>query len=983
MPWHDLLQHSIDCEMEDIAADSRDIIEKLTPVLKKWEKLPQVSFATAVSLRGDSLSGIANGLPASDNELYETFLKLTEKPLEDLGQWPWGLLRNKEQDKAGIFPPQPLLLEEGSKTNACNSSCLLCKTITGLTDAKSIDANCINDDFASVGADAVALSWKWYAAYPAILGDAMRDDGKKTVAMVYILGTRREFQRQSRIGDFGLMVGLTTEAFDNGRCLKPAVGSILAAWNLLAVAPHIVSDGKRIATLDAAQRLTHTFKTYVEAHALPSLKAHCENCSDKNARGEAENVVRSISGLTSMMAFVAEGGVNGAIRPDVDVENYALCEQVQTFWEAHGFEVVNGCCEGGGEKSWVKWQYLQSAMLEVVSNVAREAGTGNGKKVQLTCEDKDDNQYFVIHVTNPATTPHDKDIVRNVAGLKALKVFFEALGGDATSQLLDDNQMFVTVMRYNLTAWKAKIESLSTAVQNGTHNASSPENAPAIPSCNDIEKSAGLRILLLDDELAFPAVAYGGLKTLQEGWCLFEQDMQAVSDSDRDKKQSFTTLYNASWGVELVLCHSVISARNYLLKETFDICLVDIDFGMDVWCDVGVEGPPRLGGLLFALARPVDKRTVISVFTAKDDTLRKDPDYTYLAKCADYLGEGSPVFFEKSTKDIAGELKKAFYKWCRNVLTVPGLLHPKSAELIALSEALYQENEKDPNFLYFLPDNRHANEVGIAFAVFGALLDESQKMEMASLLNRAVCGHALVRQLFCKLAHAKQRVPAITLYLDPRADIPFEDKAEFIQVFKDAMDLFGINDKKSFAEKLEKDFSNVKTCRIRIKLSTLVSMIGKDYQVSLDDIYFYALQENPEGFWNDVAAEIKDVVFNSKVSGRKSALTVKTIKLDQAGKETCNDPHYGWSVIMEADRRDNSYVSQGEGKGGSFEKLRNYLGSFAQSVFVRGHAGCYDLLAERSISCADCGIACGNPINSVNPTNVQLGIVVRHVVAED
>lgn len=1001
MAWYDLLRKSIE---KELTAGADDIIAKLVPLLGDWQKLEQVSFATAFRLQDGIIQAeadIANGLekPADANgksTLFQTFLDLTAKPQSDAGTWPWGLLRQGTLEKFGLFPPQILLLN-GTEKKKCSSSenCLGCKTIdvTG-TDAGSIKLDKKSAEFSN-GADHVNLSWKWYGAYPALLGDAIRNDGKSSVALLYVLGTRREFLKQERKRDYGLMVGFTASAFDNGRCLKPAADAILAAWNLLAVAPHIVSDGERIAKLDAAQKLTHTFKTYVEAHALPALRAHCQGCSDKSAQSEAENVVRSISGLTSMMAFVAEGGVNGAIRPDVDVERYDLCAKVKNFWENYNFTVQDDCCSEGKTGAWVKWQYLQSAMLEVVRNVERVTGSASSKKVTLTCEKVDEkDQSFVIRVTNPVETQQHEGTERNVTGLKSLKVFFQALGGDATTAEEDSgengsNKTFVTTMSYNLSAWGKinKSSQASSITQNDTSISSSSlaKSNVEIQRCDDRGKSqcrAGLRVLLLDDELAFPAVAHDGLKSLQEGWCQFETQIKAVSSNSGNN--TFISLYNAAWGVEVVLCNSVISARQYLLKETFDICLVDIDFGMDLSQDKGVDGPPRLGGLLFALARPLDKRTVISIFTAKDDTLRKDPDYTYLATCAKLLGEDSPVSFSTSTKDIAEELKKAFYKWCQNVLAVPALLHPKSADMLTLSEHLSSKDKI--KFLRFSKDDRHEDGDSLSFAAFDTLLDQSQKREMASLLNRRVCGHALVRHLFCNLAHADERKEAIISFLTPQNGNGFRKKEEFNQVFVDAMDLFGITDQENFATTLSEKFKRTVPCcfNIRIKLKQLVNLISNNDDNGYTDIYFYALQKEPKNFWEKVADEIKKVIIDSSNSRKKPAFKVETFKLGQDGKKT-ESSSYGWAVIMSANRNDNTYVNQGDGKGGSFAQLKDHLGSFAQSVFVRGPHGCYDLLAKRSVSCADCGIACGSPVsnNKQWPIMVQLGIVVRHVPATD
>lgn len=1015
MAWHDLLRTSIEHE---INSGSKDIIKKLGPILKKWQTLTLVSFATAFRLQNGILQkpekdNIANGLEENGKkELYEQFLKLTKKPGGNMGKWPWDLLRKDPQLKSGIFPPKILLFNDRKNGNGC-TSCLGCE-IVPTAPVDKINYGGLQKDFTNGNDDNAQLSWKCYAAFPAILGDDIRGDEKKTVALVYILGTRREFLQQNRASDYGLVVGLTEKAFDTSHCLKPAADAILAAWNLLAVSPHVIADGASIAKLTAAQQLTHTFRTYVDAHALPTIEKLAAQTG--NATKILEKVA-SISSLAGMMAFVAKDGINSneKLRKD-EVENYDLVAFIKEVLKdglekrTPPYTVFGEVNNGNGENFkglWINRLYLRAALMEIVKNVRNEEPDDKDVSVCIHQE----NGFLVVKVTNclSSSRPSSANGEKNVSGSKALDAFFRALGGEAegyyftvdgNSPINEDTASHYTwQVKYNLQAWKEKIGGKDEDQQdNGSKGGESLLGNEDIHS-NTIRKlntakelkDIALRVLVLDDEVdvnnlieAFQNLAY------KDDWYWYEGTFLKNGG-----KLPLTCLYNATMQMEVVRCPSVHRARRFLLDEHFDIALLDIDFTSDP------EGSaPALGGLLFGLGYINTEAApfcILQVFTAKGHDLRSNnPDFLYLEELAreNKLGKLKIELLENSaSKNVKKMLQEAFYRWCVEVLGYKGKLEADPATLIKLGQFFYgggklenaTEDEKKIKVCLDSGQRQGLRSI-IPIATFDALIDSDDgKRKNLAAECMDVCGHAAVRNLFCGYAHGN-----ILPYLKEEEE---ERRDLFNSRFDNACDLFQVGEAKEFRKKLI-ELEDIDEIKKRYRL-TLADLCGTQHVGTEKDnvhttitvtytpdpknpIYLYGLWEDPEIYKKRLLHRLADILINTENNNK-----ILSIETRLHGANTSKESH-GWTIKVAGNHHQHPPLAS----GGSLRDLRDSakepkLGLIATALILRNdEQKCYDVMRKEMVECdATCRVDCG--FNSTVASNLELLIVLHHAPKDD
>ena len=519
-----------DFEFNFNGADETRLKNILEQALRKWEEIDFVSFATAFEVQGRMMVNIFNrliapGVASVDSTLdekshqlltkkFNQFMELVRYPDTGKGLWPWDIRRIETPGEVGCFPPKIIYLNR--EENPVQPSEKDRKEILKFggdvwidfnlppCETTNIDMNNFMSEFGLIN-DTKSLireSWKWFAVYPSILAEEiyeLRGRNKKSSILVYLLGTRKEFAKRPQ-NDYGLIVGLTAEVLQHQK-LAEVVDAITFAWNMLAVSPHILDDGLKIAQLEAGRHIVHTVRTYITVEALPTIKflagQHIESDRAKELIIELTN---EIATLPAMMSFVSrrplehiDNSTDGL--RTVDFSSYNLIESISDFFieqleERRGFTTEIACdiereyAQKLGEDTnkWINELYLRSALSEVVANIEKNSIAGSKVKILLATMEKIDRpvftvrdypgqqseseQIFRIKVTNKLNpqkvSSYEYDRQKSpIHGLKSLEAFFEALGGNAKGELDPDGYTYSTIMDYNLTQWEKGMNLLT------------------------------------------------------------------------------------------------------------------------------------------------------------------------------------------------------------------------------------------------------------------------------------------------------------------------------------------------------------------------------------------------------------------------------------------------------------------------------------------------------------------------------------------
>lgn len=519
-----------DFEFNFNGADETRLKNILEQALKKWEEIDFVSFATAFEVQGRMMVNIFNRLIAPgfhpiDSQLDQNTRELVEKKFSQFmglvrypdtgkGLWPWDIRRIETPGEVGCFPPKIIYLKRpenlGEPSEKDRKEILKFGGDVWIDfnlahgETNNIDINNFINEFLVINDQKLLIkeSWKWFAVYPCILAEEiyeLRGRTKKSSILVYLLGTRKEFAKRPQ-NDYGLIVGLTAEVLQHQK-LAEVVDAITFAWNMLAVSPHILDDGLKIAQLEAGRHIVHTVRTYITVEALPTIKflvgKHIES---ERAKELIIDVTNEIATLPAMMSFVSrrplehmDNSTDGL--RSVDCSEYKLIQSISDFFveqleERRGFKTEITCDIhqeyyqklGEDTNKWVNELYLMSALSEVVANIEKNSITGSKVKILLATIEKRDapafmvrdypgkqsesEQIFRIKVTNQlhpqkaSTYEYDRQ-KSPIHGLKSLEAFFEALGGNAKGELDPDGYTYSTIMDYNLTQWEKSMNSLA------------------------------------------------------------------------------------------------------------------------------------------------------------------------------------------------------------------------------------------------------------------------------------------------------------------------------------------------------------------------------------------------------------------------------------------------------------------------------------------------------------------------------------------
>ena len=502
-----------ECEFNFIGSHEKRLKNILEATLKKWEEVDFISFATAFEVQGRMVADVFNQLPAPNEdssdacldadtqqmlcERYSQFMDLVQYPATGKGIWPWDIRRIETPGEFGPFPPKVILL------NSSDNPVSLCEKDRkeiykfgeeGVLEFDTpplaqldINKNNFIEEFAQVSDQKllIAKSWKWFAVYPCLLANeikAIRGRQKPSTVLIYLLGTRKEFAKRPQ-NDYGLIVGLTAEVVHHQK-LAEVVDAVTFAWNMLAVSPHILEDGLKIAHLEAGRHTVHTVRTYINVQALPIIKFIIDKYIESEpARELVMNLTNDIATLPAMMSFVSRRPLDKIDNPvdglrAVDCSEYNLLKVVSDFFkeelEKRGLvtEISNEIVPKhykiltSKKNQWINELYLSSALSEVVSNIEKNTLPSSKIKILFTVVQNSDNQEFLrIRVTNDIDlnklSVYEYDQQKSpIHGLKSLEAFFEALGGHASGQLEPNSSTYTTTMDYNLTQWKKGLSAL-------------------------------------------------------------------------------------------------------------------------------------------------------------------------------------------------------------------------------------------------------------------------------------------------------------------------------------------------------------------------------------------------------------------------------------------------------------------------------------------------------------------------------------------
>jgi len=973
--------------------------EVLETTLERWEEEDFVSFASAFRITGNQIKNPSEDqfnppdLSSIGDEIRGLFGNLTSPPGGKVteGIWPWNLFRKEIEDdtRDGLFPPQVLHLNQ--EDESCDERFRECEPlgerielgVPALDQVEDFepDDDRISEAFGEAhdgggeedggGRYVERESWRWYAAFASVVGDYVRgqnspDDFQPSKHLVYILGTRKEFARRPE-ADYGLIVGFTDEAgLEDEENLKEALNNVLAAWNILAVAPHIMEDARRIEFLEAAQRLTHTFKTYIDATALPAVKKNLRGGSINSEYGkEVTDAVKRISKLTAMMGFVARGS-EGQLRSGTDFNDaYDIVKVVKDHFEdqladKYKCDVSSDIEECKRCGQWVSRFYLRCALSEIITNIEGQETEDTDVEVKLTMEelvnsDGESTSNLKIRVENGMDN-EEGDEEREVSGTGAVESFFKALGGGAEFYSTQ-NDRYVTEAWFNVDEWEERTkDSLKNKdAADGSIEDTGESSDAEVPEIEPRKaENIAFRVLLLDDELG---ARRNALSSLDE----IDQDDEPAEDKwgkyERllgEEEATFKVLYHMGLKLEVVLCRRLKKAREHLLGDGvhFDVCLADIDFKKDIGYLNRDEPVPRLGGLLFAIGLVDEPKTYTSIFTAKDDLLRDVPDYSYLREMKKHLG--NLQFESEGSKEIDKSLKEAFRKWTKTVLLDE--LHPTPQSSIHVAEHL-DSGRRDPRPLELEMERKGIGNT-IPSETLYKLLGDSERKQVANMLSRSVCGHALVRQLFCDYAHNPgQRKKGFSD--NEKLDV----QEKFDDAWKRACKLYDIRNKEELEEELEKD---KKESYYRRDLRNIFEAhkVTENGDKVTEELRLFALTEEPDDFWNNIRCAVEGYVVKE---GSNAGVEVQSKRICEGNTE------YGKQITFSGDRQDNMYLRQ-IGSGGSFQDVVNALNKTVSEIRLDGPEGSASITPDGKLHRLD---------ESDRSEFVSLTITVRHLPAEE
>ena len=441
----------------------------------------------------------------------------------------------------------------------------------------------------------------------------------------------------------------------------------------------------------------------------------------------------------------------------------------------------------------------------------------------------------------------------------------------------------------------------------------------------EIPSKIGFRVLVLDDQM-FANEIYPSLLILKdEGWGKYKRTISINPEINLE------CVYNSELDLEVIICRSLEYAKNYMLDMHFDICLVDIDFRRDPEYPHGNH--PRLGGLLFAIALVNKTKTCTSIFTALGEELRAYPDYSYLRQLAEKQVLGNLYFeeIEQDQKQLEAILKKAFYNylfpekthadsWCKKVLPI---LKPTANSASACAQHLFSGDE--PGFLE-LQEPRDGMKNKIPHELIRTLVPKDYRKEVAGLLLKSACGHALVRYLFCRLAHGINTEKAVQGLLEPKK------QKQFDRCFENACQHFEIANSQEFRKKILTGGKKY----YRINLAEIFSQ-------EKPAIFLYGLWENPDAAWQNLKNEIASLVVQK---GTDAPIQIETWEIDQQG-EPVNGDSWGRVIKIWANRKGDDYRDQ-PNQGGTIDQIK-LLRKVAAKLEVVGRKGTFNLSEGRWI----------------------------------
>lgn len=972
---------------DEAGKDRRGVI--LEDTLKGWEEKDYVSFASAFRITGNQIKDEDQfnppDLPPKGHPVRKLFIKLTSSPggQANEGIWPWNLFRKDIDDsgdetRGGLFPPQ--VLELNQEDESCEESLSECEPlgdkielfapkvdqVEGFTDEgfgeiSKAFKDAYKEDGREKGDCVKRESWRWYSAFASVVGDYIRrqnspDDFQPSKHLVYILGTRKEFARRPE-ADYGLVVGFTERAeLEDEENLKEALNSVLAAWNILAVAPHIMEDARRIELMEAAQRLTHTFKTYIDSTALPAVKKSLRRGSINPEYGkEVTDAVKRISKLTAMMGFVARGS-EGQLRSGTDFnDDYNIVEAIKGHFEdqlADKYQ-CNVRSDIEEDKRWGQWVsqfYLRCALSEIITNIEGQETEDTDVEVELKMEelvnsDGESTSNLKIRVENGMDN-EEGDEEREVSGSGAVESFFEALGGGAEFYPTE-NDRYVTEARFNKDEWEERIEDSreDKDASDGSIEDTGESSDTEVPEIEPPQaEDVAFRVLLLDDELGARGAALPSLNEIDQDGRPAEDKWGKYERILGEENVTFKALYHGDLELEVVLCRRLKKAREHLLGDEvhFDVCLADIDFKKDIGYRNRGEPVPKLGGLLFAMGLVGEPKTYTSIFTAKDDLLRDVPDYRYLRKMKSKLG--NLKFESEGSKEIDKSIKKSFYKWTKDVLIDE--LNPTDMSCIQVVESFH---ELEKNEVLELDKKRSGISNKVSSNMIKNIINNDEKIaEISNMLNESVCGHALVRLLFCKWAH-NQVEKAFEGNLDYQSD-----QRRFNEAWSRACKLYNIEDKVKIENKIRG--SNGKDYYRHDNIFELFDIQDYPYKLRI-----YGLTEEPCKKWCRVRDTIEDYIIEDGSGG-----DVKIeVEKDQYGKE----------ITFVGNRTGEEYLKGQLGEGGSLQDIPEWLNKTVSEIKVDGEAGAGVMTPNGTFSRLDDG--------SNDPDVVSLTLTVHHFPATE
>jgi len=839
--------------------------------------------------------------------------------------------------------PNPLWTDENALTEELNES---------FRRIPSGDKNSLNEN-----------SWKWYAEFPALLGDLVRTGSRVTKHLVYILGTRREFVIEGgRDRDFGLIVGLI-KMEDNS--LKLATNLILAAWNLVVVAEHIIEDADRIAALEAARSMSHTFRTFVESSALPTIrtiirKANVEN----NVENEVAHRVLEIGCLAAFMGFVSRKGIYGERLRDIDIEpKYFNPFQMilDEFQQAKNEEMVENHIElivmsapTDLKLRFVNKLYLRAICHELIKNIRDYGKKEDGKvKVTLNFTHINENQRndIQVKIVNPVDEPKQDNagkVMDPVRGVISIRSMVEACGGSYNEEFSKNDKSWTTLLIFHLKLWTDKTSHIPTSPQKPDWTEfNTPLHSVYKIIAGEPLDSPALRLLLLDDELAELRIAEKSVLNLgkPDDWIYYSRIIN---------KRSFFCLGNKRWQIELLLCKSVFHALDHLLKEEFDICLIDVDFKTGDPERIRQE-IPSLGGILPALAFCRNPLIYLTIFTAKDSELRDDANYTFLREMANTGILGNLEVEDSSakasaTKELSERIPDAIIQWMRHILPKR---FPDAKDASLLVDAFLDESKSFNGSLKL--QHPIEREAGLPYSLFGDLLTVrpqdvsrviTQKgVDIMRMLSVAACGHQLVRHTVCKIGHVNdymQNCCVSALFNGQKCQCGKQEQQtanEFTANIDAACKMFGVQ-RDILMNAIGYPLSGAKVKRhTRIDIAKTLGK-NEDSHTVLFGIFI-----DPEGWMKEFKKEVESLIGKS--------LEIKGKDYNDVGshvKPGCESESRTRVITIQGQRDDKNYISD---TGGSISNLANgsivKLCKIASDVKLLGPGGTFDMRSRKVV----------------------------------